>query len=224
MSTRTETSYHHGDLPTALLAAVGEIVEEKGAANVSLREAARRAGVSHSAPAHHFGDKDGLIAAYCHQGFDLMAERMQAALADLDDDAPSPEMISVIGRAYVEFAAENPTHFDVMFRSGLEAVDEAAHDDLERAGAMTMLEGLVGQLVASGMIDEQDAQVIAALLWSQVHGLASLWVDGAIAKMFPGMELDRLLDAAFGPAQLAFTTATEPFFTGSVASPGRNGD
>ena len=209
---RTTTTYHHGDLPTALLAAVGEIVEEKGAANVSLREAARRAGVSHSAPAHHFGDKDGLIAAYCHQGFDLMAERMQQALGEIDGDASSPEMISAIGRAYVQFAADNPTHFDVMFRSGLEAVDEAAHDDLERAGAMTMLEGLVGQLVASGVIEQDEAEVIAALLWSQVHGLASLWVDGAIAKMFPDMTLDRLLDAAFGPSQLAFHTAVEPVF------------
>ena len=67
-------AYHHGNLPEALLVAVDEIVIAQGLGNVSLRAVARRAGVSHSAPAHHFGDKDGLLAAYAAQGFSMLAD------------------------------------------------------------------------------------------------------------------------------------------------------
>ena len=75
----TTDAYHHGSLPEALLVAVDEIVIAQGLENVSLREAARRAGVSHSAPAHHFGDKDGLLAAYAEQGFSMLADSLEAA-------------------------------------------------------------------------------------------------------------------------------------------------
>lgn len=211
MTATKPSPYHHGDLPAALLEAVGEIVAEKGAAAVTLREAARRAGVSHSAPAHHFGDKDGMIAAYCEQGFDLMAGRVGEAFADSDETSTTTaDMISTLGRAYVEFAAEHPTHFDVMFRSGFDSVDDAAHDELEQHGAMTLLRSMVDELAESGTIARDQAEAVTVVLWSVAHGLASLWVDGAIEKMFPGMTLDRLLDAAFGEEQLAFRVATEP--------------
>lgn len=207
---KAPSRYHHGDLPAALLSAVGEIVAERGTAAVTLREAARRAGVSHSAPAHHFGDKDGMIAAYCEQGFDLMSEHVGSAFAAADDATTTSEMISILGRAYVEFAAENPTHFNVMFRSGLDSVDDAAHDELEEHGAMTLLKGMVDDLVRSGSIEQLQAEAVAVVLWSVAHGLASLWVDGAIDKMFPDMGLDQLLDAAFGEQQIAFRVTTQP--------------
>ncbi len=194
--------YHHGDLPTALLAAVGEIVEEKGAANVTLREAARRAGVSHSAPAHHFGDKDGMIAAYCHQGFGLLGRQMSEALEELGE-APPDAQLAVAGATYVRFADEHRAHFDVMFRSGLDAVDDASHDELEENGAMDLLNGMVGELVTSGVVPSDQAPVLAVCLWSVVHGLASLWVDGAISKMFPDLSLDELIEGAFGDGRLA---------------------
>lgn len=199
--TQPEAGYHHGDLPNALLAAVGDIVEEKGAANVSLREAARRAGVSHSAPAHHFGDKDGLIAAYCHQGFGLLAQRMAAQFAELDD-ADLEARVAAAGKAYVRFAAENPAHFDVMFRTGLQSVSAAAHDELEEGGAMSLLQGLVAELVDAGTLESEDADVFAVSLWGIAHGLASLWVDGAIEQMYPEITLDELVERVFGPSQL----------------------
>lgn len=209
MATPKTSSYHHGDLPAALLEAVGEIVAETGTAGVTLREAARRAGVSHSAPAHHFGDKDGMIAAYCEQGFDLMSEEVGAAFEAAGDVESPEEMISILGRAYVEFAADHPSHFNTMFRSGLESVDEAAHDELEEHGAMTLLKQMVNDLVEAGTVDVDEAEGTAIVLWSVVHGMGTLWVDGAIAKMFPDMTLDRLLDIAFGREQLAYRLAAE---------------
>jgi AcrR family transcriptional regulator len=201
--TKAHAGYHHGDLPNALLEAVGEIVEEKGAANVSLREAARRAGVSHSAPAHHFQDKDGMIAAYCHQGFAILGAQMAEAFEPLADASPE-ERIAVAGATYVRFADEHRAHFDVMFRSGLQSIDIASHDELAEQGAMNLLNGLVGELVESGILDESDAEVFTVSLWGLAHGIASLWVDGAISKMFPDMTLDGLLGRAFGDSRLAY--------------------
>lgn len=212
MATTKTSTYHHGDLPSALLEAVGEIVSEKGTAGVTLREAARRAGVSHSAPAHHFGDKDGLLAAYCEQGFDLMAEQVGAAFAaaSADGEPTTSEMISILGRAYVQFAADHPNHFNAMFRSGLDSVDDAAHDELEEHGAMTLLRTMVDDLAASGTIGRGQAEAVTVVLWGVAHGLASLWVDGAIEQMFPAVSLDGLLEAAFGEDQTAFRVATSP--------------
>jgi AcrR family transcriptional regulator len=212
MTTTGASTYHHGDLPAALLAAVGEIVSEKGTAGVTLREAARRAGVSHSAPAHHFGDKDGLLAAYCEQGFDIMAEQVgEAFAAAAAEGAPTTsEMISILGRAYVQFAADHPNHFNAMFRSGLDSVDDAAHDELEEHGAMALLRTMVDDLAASGTIERRQAEAVTVVLWAVAHGLASLWVDGAIETMFPGVTLEGLLEAAFGEDQVAFRVATSP--------------
>ena len=112
-----------------------------------------------------------MIAAYCSQGFDLMADRIGEAFARTDETTSTSELISIMGRTYVEFAADNPTHFDVMFRSGLDSVDDAAHDELEDHGAMTMLTGLVDDLVASGSIVREQAEAVSVVLWSVAHGL-----------------------------------------------------
>ena len=105
MSERTapKPSYHHGNLREALLDAVGEILLEKGVGGVSLREAARRAGVSHSAPAHHFGDKLGMLTAFAIRGFELFGASMRKAIASASDPI---EQINAMGLAYIRFAVE----------------------------------------------------------------------------------------------------------------------
>lgn len=99
-------AYHHGDLRRALLAAALEAIEEVGPTALSLRDLARRAGVSHAAPAHHFGDKAGLLTALAAQGFDLLAQ----ALVQAGDD------LLEAGVAYVDFAVRHRAYFEVMFR------------------------------------------------------------------------------------------------------------
>src|ERR1044072_2548365 len=105
-------SYHHGDLRRVLIAAALELIAERGPAAVSLRDLARVAGVSHAAPAHHFGDKAGLFTAIAVQGNELLADAL--AGADLED----------MGVRYVRFAAEHPSHFEVMFRPDLWHADD----------------------------------------------------------------------------------------------------
>jgi len=118
--------YHHGDLPNALLDAIAEIVEEKDSADVSLREVARRAGVSHSAPAHHFGDKEGMLAAFCDRGYEILRSEMQEA-RDGAATGDALDRIGAVGAAYVRFAVDHRPYFEVMFHSGIE---KEAYGDL----------------------------------------------------------------------------------------------
>ena len=161
--------YHHGDLPNALRRAARDVITERGLGNFSLREVARRAGVSHTAPAHHFGDMEGLLTSLATEGFTTLTEIMQQALEGVVDPA---ERLTAMGQAYVEFAATRPADIDVMFR-----VDVVDHDDAEltESGmcAYAILEGTVRDLIESEGADV-DVDVVTSLCWSMVQGLVAL--------------------------------------------------
>jgi AcrR family transcriptional regulator len=115
----TARPYHHGNLRWAVLAAAVEAITEVGPAGVSLRDLARRAGVSHAAPAHHFGDKAGLLTALAAEGYSLLADALEAAQHRTRD-------FLEVGVAYVRFAVEHRAHFEVMFRPDLYHPDDLA--------------------------------------------------------------------------------------------------
>lgn len=189
----TVAVYHHGDLPNALLDAVAVLVEEKGSAAVSLREVARRAGVSHSAPAHHFGDKEGMLAAFGARGYDMLGAAMRDAFV-ATAGGNAVDRMSAVGVAYVTFAVDHKAYFDVMFRSGL---DKEAYEDLRIGGAATfdvLMEAVLALIVEKG-IDGADPRIVAMYFWSLAHGLASLVVDGS---MPPTMKELPLADCIIG--------------------------
>ncbi|MEW2383285.1 TetR/AcrR family transcriptional regulator [Micromonospora sp. NPDC047707] len=161
-------SYHHGDLRRTLLTAAAEVIEESGPAALSLRDLARRAGVSHAAPAHHFGDKAGLLTALAVEGFDLLAEALHAADGGLVE----------AGVAYVDFAVRHRAHFEVMFRPDLYRADApelaAAR---ERSGA-ALHAGVAELPPGHGTAGDAAGDALAA--WSIVHGFATLWNAGAL--------------------------------------------
>ena len=109
--------YHHGDLPRALLDAAVQAIAEVGPAAVSLRDLARRTGVSHAAPAHHFGDKAGLLTAVATDGFRRLA-------ATLRETYQATGSFLEVGVAYVRFAVTHRAHFEVMFRPELYHTDD----------------------------------------------------------------------------------------------------
>src|SRR4051794_7988101 len=106
--------YHHGDLRRTLLASAVEVITERGVAALSLRDLARRAGVSHAAPTHHFTDRAGLLTAVAAQGWSLLAGALAAHTADFTE----------AGVAYVVFAVEHPAHFAVMRSPDLVRADD----------------------------------------------------------------------------------------------------
>jgi len=157
-----ERPYHHGDLQPALLAAAIEIVGESGAAAMSLREVARRAGVSHTAATYHFGDKAGLLAAVAADGY----RRLATSLSEVRERGLS---FLEMGVAYVRFAVEHPAHFEVMYHPALYDSRAPAVVDARQETA----ELLYGTREASA---EQLREGVAA--WSLVHGFATLWLAG----------------------------------------------
>jgi AcrR family transcriptional regulator len=161
--------YHHGDLPNALRAAAVEVINEKGLGSFSLREVARRAGVSHAAPAHHFGDTTGLLTSLAVEAMHKLYEATSAAAEGIDDPA---ERLAAIGRAYVTTGVRYPAHCQVAFRTDL--VD---HDDpgYQAAGmqAYGVLERTV-QAVADAYNPALDVTEAAALCWSAMQGLLVL--------------------------------------------------
>lgn len=168
MTTATDR-YHHGDLPNALRRAAVEVIGERGLGSFSLREVARRAGVSHTAPAHHFGDVRGLLTSIAAEGFDALAQAMDAAVAGIDDPV---ERLNAIGVAYVELARTHPAHCEVMFRHDL--IDETDLS-LTECGleAYGVLEHTVQAVIdAEGMhVPLDDA---AWMCWSAMQGLVQL--------------------------------------------------
>jgi len=175
--------YHHGDLRATLLAAAAAEIVVVGTAGLSLRSLARRAGVSHAAPAHHFGDKRGLFTALAAEGFHLLHSRTSIALAG--DDA-----LVATGQRYVEFALDHPAHFQVMWDTTL--VDPM-NEDLKRehAAAFDVLYEAVRS--ATRAADESEVRAQAMAAWAVVHGLATLWLSGNL----PFERSSRLVGAVF---------------------------
>ena len=110
-------SYHHGDLRSALLDAAVDIITELGPQQLTIREVARRVGVSHTAPYRHFADKDQLILAVVEQGFELMSQTM----AEKKAAAPQDEInqFAASGQAYIDFALQHPAHYRIMYSGNL---------------------------------------------------------------------------------------------------------
>lgn len=161
--------YHHGDLKNALRGAAADVIAENGLGHFSLREVARRAGVSHTAPAHHFGDVRGLLTSLATEGFDTLYAVTSAAVAAETEPA---ERMSAMGEAYVSLATEYPAHCQVMFRPDVIDIDDEC---LGEAGmrAYGVLHDVVRELVeAEGLGADVDAA--AELCWATMQGLVVL--------------------------------------------------
>jgi AcrR family transcriptional regulator len=166
----TGKPYHHGDLRRVLLAAAVSVIEESGPAALSLRDLARRAGVSHAAPAHHFGDKAGLLTAVAAEGYHLLDTALRAAGKDLSE----------VGVAYVQFAVDHRAHFEVMFRPELYREDDPEVATARRRAGESLRAGLSALPALPALPPGDGADLAALAAWSIVHGFATLWLGGAL--------------------------------------------
>lgn len=186
----SKRAYHHGDLPAAALDEVAAILCERGIAGVSLREVARRAGVSHSAPTYHFGGKAGLLTAFATQGYERLAGEVLREIAD-SGASDGASTLEAVGRAYVRFAVANPEQFGVMFRLELLEPDDPAFAAASDT-AYDLLVATVARCHEEGRLAGADPEVVAVAAWSIVHGLASLWLSGRLADRISATDPDRL--------------------------------
>ena len=171
-SKRKGNTYHHGDLRATLLRAAGEILEKEGLEAVTLREVARRANVSHSAPARHFPEREALLAGLAGEGFLKLGEAQRRAASDHGARG--------LGEAYVRFALEHPQRFRLMF-GGRIAV--TSHPVLKEAALKTF--DAVAEVLASS-VPGPAARDAAVAAWSLVHGLSMLLLDDRIASAARG--------------------------------------
>ncbi|NJM98235.1 MAG: TetR family transcriptional regulator [Phormidesmis sp. RL_2_1] len=176
----SKKTYHHGDLREALIAAALIILKTKDAKSLSLREVARQAGVSHTAPYRHFADKSALLAAVAEEGFIEFGQYLQAAVTP---DNPL-QSLQATGEAYVQYALDYPTHFRLMFSGSPPQCDSP--ESLQIAANKTF-QTLVEVILAGqalGVMKAGNADELALAPWALVHGLAMLLLDG----MLPGTE------------------------------------
>lgn len=173
------TSYHHGDLRDALLKAAVELVEELGPEGFTLREAARKVGVTHTAPYRHFADRDALLVAVAEEGFQGLHAAAMARLTGLTDPR---QRLQALGISYVEYAVAHPSHFRVMHSGVADACTDPAFTRVKGATFGLLLE-IVGACETAGLIPAGAVPQYALSAWSTVHGLADLLMSGAAYRM-----------------------------------------
>lgn len=197
-----EQPYHHGDLHEALLHAAKRVAEREGLNGLTLRAVAREAGVSHAAPAHHFGDVTGLLSELAAIGF----KKFSAALGETAcDEASADSEATRKANAYVAFARENPCMFQLMFRAERLDHERPALRESSEA-AFIKLAGVVAarrheDVVPDHLTLAQAADI--ARIWSMVHGFAMLYLDGRLKAIMdglpPGTTEESLLAAMLTP-------------------------
>ncbi len=168
-NSETRESYHHGSLPDALVMEGAKLLAERGVEGFSLRQLARRTGVTVAAPSHHFGNAKGLLTAIAAEGFDRLAARMKEATVSAM--GPEEAVISMC-RAYLEMRVTDTGYAIVMFR--LDLLDAA--DDRFRANAFHAF-GLLEEALTKACpatVQPSQISVAAKALWATMHGLAAL--------------------------------------------------
>jgi AcrR family transcriptional regulator len=189
-----ERGYHHGNLREALLQAALDLIGQKGAAGFTFADAARMAGVSPAAPYRHFRDRDELLSSIAQRGF----EQFEAALAAAWDDG-RPDTLSAferLGKAYLDFAREQPAFYSAMFESGVPVdMNPALLAASERAFAIIRAAAERLAALAPPGVPRPPALMMALHIWSMSHGVASLFARADAARRKLPMTPDELLEA-----------------------------
>jgi AcrR family transcriptional regulator len=163
-----------------------ELIQEQGLSALSMREVARRAGVSHQAPYYYFADREAILGAIAEQGFRMMRDFVQRSVPERSG-APH-EAIIAGGHAYLEFAFAHPAHFRVMFRP--ELVSPERHPNVQGEGlrACDTFFRIVESAVQGGLPAEPNVDALFLTCWSFAHGLACLVLDGPLDVVSPNMD------------------------------------
>ncbi len=211
--------YHHGNLRQALLDGAFGLLAERPAAQLSLREVARAAGVSHAAPYHYFPDRDSLLKAV---GTEAMRRFLQAQQTAVEGAPGALERLVALGLAYVRFAAEEPNAFALVFDAQL-CPPGAPNEETAPliAANEQLLQGCVAAALADGVLGPADPEALGAALWGTVHGLAQLVMAGHLPLAVVEPALQALLGSATQGKAEPGPSATTPRATTPRARPAK---
>jgi AcrR family transcriptional regulator len=212
---RNKPAYHHGDLKEALLTAAEAVLDDRGLQGFTLRECARRAGVSHAAPKHHFGDVRGILTEIAARGFQALNRRLRSKLraagADLD------AQFAATSDAYVGFAQAHPEHFRIMFRSDL--VDVCSESLVGAAReTFTELTNIIRRQRGEPDIDVTMLQTCMTstdlvndilIGWCHIHGYAHLKLEGQLTMIPKALQNQMLTTASHRLGTLIRNRAAE---------------
>lgn len=173
----SNTNYHHGDVKNALIQAGVDIITDQGIQNLSMRNAAKRIGVSHTAPYRHFTNKEEFLVAIAVKGFEILDHDMDKAVANLD--ASDPSALVEGGRAYVKFAASNSNYYRIMFGDYIK--NKTLFPDFFNAYDRSFRK-LIRIIKNCGTkhkhgTDNTDLEITAVAVWSLLHGYCLLIMD-----------------------------------------------
>ena len=206
--------YHHGDLKEALLTAGEAVLREHGLQGFTLRECARRAGVSHAAPKHHFGDVRGLLTEIAARGFEQLTRRLRTRLRAAGDDLDAQFLATA--QAYVGFAEAHPEHFRIMFRcdrfdpdapvlmtAALETFTELTNVIRRQRGEAEITVSMLEPAMSS-------KQLIGDILigWCHIHGYAHLKLEGQLPVVSKAMQKELLATTSRRLARLLQSDAS----------------
>lgn len=183
--------YHHGNLRRALLDEALATIRSAGVTGLTLREIGARVGVSRTALYRHFADKQALLAAVATDGFRTLRQQLVAAWEEGGRDEAA---FSAMGVAYVGFAVANPAHYRVMFGGAVEHEGRDPELVAEAQGAFQALVDALATLQRERVFRRDDTVRMATYVWSLVHGMAMLGIDGQLRQ--PG-GIDELIRYAF---------------------------
>lgn len=231
-----KSEYHHGNLRSALISTATELARDNGPTAVTLRESARRIGVSPSAAYRHFEDQAALLTAVADGALLELAGRMRNAVAAAprmeDPAAWALARFRAVGVAYVQFALSSPGLFRTAYASGI-AVDDSEQPASDRSVSrrlddhpLRVLAEALDALTEAGLLGPDQRRHAEVTAWSGVHGLAMLVLDGALRDAVdnPQPLVDATLDmiglGLCAPALLASGVDAERFFSGHVEKAG----
>lgn len=191
---KRKKEYHHGDLRRAVLEAAFAEVAERGLRELTLREVARKIGVTHAAPYHHFKDREALIEAMAEEAFSELDRALSASKVGV---SAAGDQLRVVGRAYIDFARARPELIEVMFRRSGKGSYQPESEVGKRA--FQHLVDAVIDCQTHGLAPTGDPFQIALAAWSLVHGFSALWLEGPLSSMGPYTQAfeqlrDRIVD------------------------------
>ena len=177
MKTKTTPKYHHGNLKDSLIEEALEMIEKDGISSITLRELTKRLGTSRSAVYRHYSSKDDLIKAVIQAGFDRLDAKVHPTLLG---DASILDKLYDMGKAYMTFAMDNPNLYRTIFGNEIQKEREESCDinDENDAAGFHALVSLITQAQELGVVRKDDAFMQSTVIWSMMHGLSNLLIDG----------------------------------------------